>query len=162
VLIGAAVLFNFYNGYHWFNYITKSKTLKSMIAEHSAEIKKAEIKLNRIIRQIERKKQKKQEAEIAFANTLVDRRTFSWSKMLSIFEKLLPPKAMMLSINPKMEEKGIIIELSVASDYYEELLKFINDLEKSPHFSDVYPLRELNEQFETDMITIQIRARYHP
>lgn len=133
-----------------------------MITEHSTKIKNAEIKLNRIIRQIERKKQKKQEAEIAFINTLVDRRTFSWSKMLSIFEKLLPPKVMMLSINPKMEEKGIIIELSVASDYYEELLKFINSLEKSPHFFDVYPLRELNEQFETDMITIQIRARYHP
>ncbi len=161
-LIAATLLFSVYNGYHSFSYIAKSKALKSKIAQHNSEIKKAEMKLDRILRQIKRKKQKKQEAEIVFINTIIDRRTFSWCEMLSIFEKLLPPKVMMLSISPKMEVEGIIIELSIASDHYAELLKFINNLEKSPHFSDVFPLRELNEQYETDMVTLQIEAGYHP
>jgi Tfp pilus assembly protein PilN len=161
-LIVATLIFSIYNGYHLFNYIAKSKALKSKITQHNSEIRKAEMKLDRILRQIKQKKQKKQEAEIIFINTLIDRRTFSWCEMLSICEKLLPPKVMMLSISPKMEEKGIVIELSVASDNYEELLEFINNLEKSPHFSDVFPLRELNEQYETDMITLQVEAGYHP
>ena len=82
--------------------------------------------------------------------------------MLNSLEKLLPPQVMMISISPRLLKNRIKVELSVASDYYEEILRFIKNLEESPDFSGIYPVREMNKQEETEMITLIIEGDYHP
>jgi len=162
VLIISALGYSFYNGVYLIDYLKRSKSLEAKIAQHRRGFQRAENTVNAVLKQVERSRIKKKGKEIVFANSLISRRMFSWSEMLNSLEKLLPPQVMMISVSPRLLKDRIKVELSVASDYYEEILRFIKNLEESPDFSGIYPIREMKEQEETGMITLVMEGDYHP
>jgi Tfp pilus assembly protein PilN len=98
-------------------------------------------------------------AEWRAVKDLVDRRTLSWSVLLSRLEAVLPANARLLSISPTVNGGQIHIELQAVAKTREDGYELIKALEAEGHFDDVFPV-SLNtsprgEEFE-------ITVRYLP
>lgn len=72
------------------------------------------------------------------ANTLIDRRTFSWTELLNQFQATLPASVRIVSVAPQVDREGrMLVAISVRSQSQEDLDSFIAALEKSGVFRDV-------------------------
>jgi len=71
----------------------------------------------------------------AFLNSLIDERTFPWTKLFSDLEQTLPPGVRVVSISPKLENGRAEITLEVGSLTDEGKIQFLEAIEKSKVFS---------------------------
>lgn len=71
---------------------------------------------------------------------LVDRRTFSWSGLLSVLEEALPRDVRLVSIAPDVREGEVRLEIVAVARSVDAGLEFVKVLEDRPEFSDVFPL----------------------
>ena len=72
------------------------------------------------------------------ANTLIDRRAFSWTELLSQFQATLPASVRIVSVEPQVDKEGrMLVAIQVRSQSQEDLDSFIAALEKSGAFGDV-------------------------
>ena len=70
---------------------------------------------------------------------LVDRRTFSWTLLLSRLESALPPGIRLIAIVPRVNQGEIQVELSVVGRSREDGFEFARVLQEQGHFRNVYP-----------------------
>lgn len=71
----------------------------------------------------------------AFLNSLIDERTFPWTRLFSDLEETLPPGVRVVSISPKLENGRAEITLEVGSLTDEGKIQFLQAIEKSKVFS---------------------------
>jgi len=77
------------------------------------------------------------------ANRLIDQRTFSWTQLLSEFERTLPADVRMSSVTPRiLKDGGMSIEMVVVARRAEDVNDFVGKLETQGGFSDVVPRQE--------------------
>ena len=71
----------------------------------------------------------------AFLNSLIDERSFPWTKIFMDLEKTLPPGVRVVSISPHLVNgrAEVALQVGVASD--ESEIQFLQAIEKSPVFS---------------------------
>lgn len=72
-----------------------------------------------------------------FLNSLIDQRSFPWTKIFMDLEETLPPGVRVVSISPRLEEGRALVELTVGAATDEGKLKFLEALEKSRVFSGI-------------------------
>lgn len=72
-----------------------------------------------------------------FLNSLIDQRSFPWTKIFLDLEKVLPEGVRVLSIAPKMENGRVDVKLVIGALDDRSKLAFLDQLQKSPAFSDV-------------------------
>ena|SRR5246127_729180 len=70
-----------------------------------------------------------------FINTILDARSFNWTRMFMDLEKVLPGGVRVLSIEPKQVNGQIAVRLIVGAASEEEQQKFLRALEQSGTFS---------------------------
>ena len=101
------------------------------------------------------------QAEARQANDLIDRRTFSWTELLNVFEKTLPDEVRITALRPKVERGQFGITISVVARGVDDLNTFMNNLEMTGTFAKVGSVIE--ERF-TDQGQLQanIEAVYKP
>lgn len=73
----------------------------------------------------------------AFLNSLIDQRSFPWTKIFTDLETVLPAGVRVLSIAPKMEKGQVDVKLVVGALSDQSKLEFLDRLQKSPAFSNV-------------------------
>ncbi len=73
----------------------------------------------------------------AFLNSLIDQRSFPWTKIFIDLEKVLPEGVRVLSIAPKMQDGKVDVKLVIGALDDKSKLVFLDQLQKSPDFSDV-------------------------
>ena len=73
-------------------------------------------------------------SEARQANNLIDRRTFSWTELFNRFEATLPDDVRITAVRPKVEKGQITLSLTVIARSYEELERFMNNMEDSGFF----------------------------
>ena len=82
--------------------------------------------------------------EVAFANQLSDKRTFSWTKLLSDLEETLPPRVSLSSI--KLNDQESIIVMEGVAGQLQDLNEFIQHLQAHRAFNqavlDKHELRQ--------------------
>lgn len=72
------------------------------------------------------------------ANTLIDRRAFSWTELLNHFQATLPPDVRIAGVMPQMDDAGrMLVAISVWSRRIDDLNEFIDALDKTGAFRDV-------------------------
>jgi type IV pilus assembly protein PilN len=70
-----------------------------------------------------------------FVNTILDARSFNWTRMFMDLERVLPGGVRVLSIEPKQVNGQAAVKLTVGATSEEEQQKFLRALEQSAAFS---------------------------
>lgn len=78
-------------------------------------------------------------AEWRVVKDLVDRRTFSWTLLLSRLEAALPPGIRLISIAPRVHAGRVDLDLAGAARTREDGFEFARALQEQGSFKNVYP-----------------------
>jgi Tfp pilus assembly protein PilN len=98
----------------------------------------------------------------AFLNSLIDQRSFPWTKMFTDLEKVLPAGVRVLSIAPKMADGSVDVKLVVGAMSDKSKIAFLERLQKSPAFSNIRVRAETPKKDPggKDQVDVQLEAVY--
>jgi hypothetical protein len=74
------------------------------------------------------------------ANTLIDRRAFSWTDLMTQFETTLPEGVRVRGVQPGLERGVFVLTVTVEARRGEDIDNFIEALERTGNFKDVLPV----------------------
>jgi type IV pilus assembly protein PilN len=95
----------------------------------------------------------------AFLNELIARKAFSWTRVFSDLERLMPPRLHVISIVPELDEQNQLkLKMSVAGDR-DRMLELLHRMEGSKEFQK--PVLD-SESHEQKGLQFQISAIYVP
>ncbi len=98
----------------------------------------------------------------AFLNSLIEQRSFPWTKIFMDLERSLPEGVRVVSISPKMSAGHVEVKLIVGAVTDEGKLKFLRALETSKEFSRIQLLAETRptKPEEIDRVLLELTAWY--
>jgi len=102
----------------------------------------------------------------AFLNSLIEQRSFPWTKIFMDLEQALPPGVRVVNIAPKMENGHLQVTLLVGALTDEGKLKFLKALEDSKVFSQIQVRQESHPQQNgpagggNDRVMLELVAQY--
>ncbi len=71
-----------------------------------------------------------------FLNELIERKSFSWTRVLENLEKVMPPRVHLMSINPQLDEDNQLgLKMTVAGDSRDRAIELARRMEESRRFS---------------------------
>ena len=77
------------------------------------------------------------------ANAIIGQRLFSWTDLLNRLETTLPPDVRITSMRPNVDSKGAItVVMTVVGRRVEDIDRFMENLQSTGSFSDVFPREE--------------------
>ncbi|MGA2387965.1 MAG: hypothetical protein ABSF97_03335 [Candidatus Sulfotelmatobacter sp.] len=133
--------------------------LESSIAQRDRTRQQAEDFLNRPQNRTTRD-------ESQFLNELIERKSFSWTRVLEDLEQVMPARVHLVSIHPELDEDNkLSIKMLVAGDSRDKALELARRMEESKHFAQTYVQ---GETFKTqnnnnvDPVQFVIAATYVP
>jgi hypothetical protein len=94
------------------------------------------------------------------ANELIDSRTFSWTGFFNHIEGTLPPDVMLVSVRPVIAQGKTVITMGVRARRSPDIDEFIEKLESTGAFEDIYPMQQTSR--EDGLIDAPIQAVYAP
>ena len=95
------------------------------------------------------------------ANDLIDRRTFSWTELLNLFETTLPPDVRITAVRPRLDRRaGTMLEFTAVGRSVDDVGRFMQNLTKTGAFSGVRPVEE--HENEQGMWEASLEAMYKP
>jgi type IV pilus assembly protein PilN len=128
--------------------------------------------------QIAQRDQKRQEAEeflsraenrttrdqSQFINQLIERKSFSWTRVLEDLEKVMPTHVHLVSIHPELDDDNqLAIKMVVAGDSRERAIELARRMEDSRRFTRTYIGKESSRVSTTgDNVQLNIDAIYVP
>jgi hypothetical protein len=74
------------------------------------------------------------------ANTLIDRRAFSWTDLMTQLETTLPADVRVRGVQPRLERGVFVVNMTIEARRAEDIDAFIEALEQTGRFKDVLPL----------------------
>lgn len=102
--------------------------------------------------------------ESQFLNQLIERKAFSWTRVLESLEKVMPPRLHVVSISPQLDEDNqLALKMVVAGDSRDRAIELAKRMEDSRRFAQTLILRESQIQSQTgDSEQVEIAAIYIP
>jgi len=100
-----------------------------------------------------------------FLNELIERKAFSWTKVLENMEKVMPPRVHLISISPQLDEDNQLgLKMSVAGDSRDRGLELARSMEESRRFAQTQVVSVNHEASNTggDTEHFEIVAYYVP
>src|SRR5579864_6317381 len=71
-----------------------------------------------------------------FLNQLIERKSFSWTRVLEDMEKVMPPRVHLVSIHPELsEDNQLALKMIVAGDSRARVIELEQRMEESQHFA---------------------------
>jgi Tfp pilus assembly protein PilN len=98
----------------------------------------------------------------AFLNSLIDERSFPWTKIFMDLEQTLPPGVRVVSISPQLVNGRAEVTLEVGAASDETKIQFLQAIEKSKMFSGmiVRDERHSGQSGSADQITLDLTVWY--
>jgi Tfp pilus assembly protein PilN len=110
------------------HFTLKSRAVKAELREAEGLVRAAETEQRRLAARI-RESAKKDQQTVDVINSIILRKSFSWTEFLSTLETVLPPPCYILSLNPtQVEDTRIQVRFKVASPSLNDLLSLITKL----------------------------------
>src|SRR5579863_7646312 len=78
----------------------------------------------------------------AFLNSLIDERSFPWTKVFMDLEETIPPGVRVVSIAPRLVQGRAAVTLEIGAATDDEKIEFLKAIEKSKVFSGVVVTNE--------------------
>jgi len=99
----------------------------------------------------------------AFLNSLIRRKSLSWTRMFLDLEEILPPRAQVVAIQPRINrEQQPELALSVAAEDMAPLVELLKNLESSPQFGSptVEAQRFTTDRNERTRVALDLSTQY--
>jgi len=144
----------------WFNarrdHAAISQT-KALIAERDERRAEAETFLNQ-------PQNRSTRDESQFLNEMIERKSFSWTRVLESLEKVMPPRVHLVNISPGLDEDNqLSLKMSVAGESRDRALELMRRMEESKRFTQTVFLSETYGQSATgDNERVDFTALYVP
>src|SRR5579872_663203 len=102
--------------------------------------------------------------ESQFLNQLIERKAFSWTRVLENLEKVMPPRLHVVSISPQLnEDNELALKMTVAGDSRDRAIELARRMEESRRFAQTQIIREASTQSQTgDTEQVELSAIYIP
>jgi Tfp pilus assembly protein PilN len=99
-----------------------------------------------------------------YLNELIERKAFSWTRVLESLEKVMPPRVHLVSISPELdEEKELALKMTVAGDSRERAIELARRMEESRRFVQTEIKTERHVESQTgDTEQFEMAAIYIP
>ncbi len=99
-----------------------------------------------------------------FLNELIERKAFSWTRVLENLEKVMPPRVHLVSISPGLDEDNqLALKMTIAGGSRERAIELAQRMEDSKRFAQTNILSERPIQSTTgDTVQFDIAAIYIP
>jgi type IV pilus assembly protein PilN len=98
-----------------------------------------------------------------FLNQLIERKSFSWTRVLEDMEKVMPPRVHLVSIHPELnEDNQLALKMVVAGDSRARVIELEQRMEESQHFAHPYIEIEQAGTDAKDPVHFNIIAEYIP
>ncbi len=130
---------------------------RTMIAERDQIRTNAEAFLNRPENRTTRD-------ESQFLNELIERKAFSWTRVLENLEKVMPARVHLVSISPQLDEDNqLALKMTVAGDSRDRAIDLARRMEESRRFAQTQIVSEHYAQSQTgDTEQFEIVSVYIP
>jgi len=90
------------------------------------------------------------------ANAIIGQRLFSWTELLNRLETTLPEDVRITAMRPRVESDGsITIQMNVNGRRFEEINRFLENLEATGAFSDMLPRDEITTEDGLHQATVE-------
>ena len=103
-------------------------------------------------------------SESQYLNSLIERKAFSWTRVLENLERVMPPRVHLVSISPQLDENNeLALKMSIAGDSRDRAIELTRRMEESRRFAQTSISRE--SRFESqngDTLQFEISAIYIP
>jgi Tfp pilus assembly protein PilN len=98
----------------------------------------------------------------AFLNSLIDERSFPWTKVFMDLEETLPPGVRVVSISPRLVEGRAEVTLEIGATDDEGKIQFLQAIEKSKMFSGMIVTgeRHSDQPSAPDKIVLNLTVWY--
>lgn len=102
--------------------------------------------------------------ESQIINSLIERKAFSWTRLLEDMEKVMPPGVHLVSIQPKLDEDNqLAVKMTVAGTSRDRAIELAHRMEESRHFTQTSIEKEAYTQSQNgDSVQFDIAAIYVP
>lgn len=102
--------------------------------------------------------------EIQFLNELIVRRSFSWIRIFSELESLVPPSVHLVSLRPEIQpDASVALQLEVRGRTIPDVSALIDALEQSPAFEGVVvSTEERRDRSIPPDVEVRLTVRYLP
>lgn len=102
--------------------------------------------------------------ESQFLNQLIERKAFSWTRVLENLEKVMPPRVHLVSISPALDDDNqLTLKMIVAGESRDRAIELERRMEESRRFAQTYIVREAHMESQTgDSEQVEIAATYIP
>ena len=102
--------------------------------------------------------------ESQIINALIERKAFSWTRLLEDMEKVMPPGVHLVSIQPKLDvENQLAVKMIVAGSSRDRAIELAHRMEESRHFTQTSIEKEAYAQSQNgDSVQFDIAAIYVP
>jgi Tfp pilus assembly protein PilN len=90
------------------------------------------------------------------ANFIIGQRLFSWTELLNRLETTLPEEVRITAMRPRVESDGsITIQMNITGRRFEEINRFLENLEATGAFADMLPRDEITNEEGLHQATIE-------
>ena len=98
-----------------------------------------------------------------FLNQLIERKAFSWTRVLEDLEKVMPARVHLVSIHPELnEDSQLLLKMVVAGDSRARVIELEQRMEESQHFARPHIEVEQAGNEAKDPVHFNISAEYIP
>ena len=99
-----------------------------------------------------------------YLNELIERKAFSWTRVLENLEKVMPPRVHLVSISPQLDENNeLALKMIVAGDSRDRAVELQRRMEESRRFVQTAIVRESHVDSQTgDTEQVEMAAIYIP
>lgn len=94
--------------------------------------------------------------EVAFANQLLAKRMFSWTKFLTGLEQAIPPRVALTSV--RLDAGGTVVHMTGAAVSLEDITAFMVGLQGHPSFKD--PVLAQHRSGSSGLVEFDVTLRY--
>ena len=155
VLVLALTLFN---AVQLVQLTASQRTLGRRAADAEREAARLRTEATRIRGQINQKELEIVAMAAREANSIIDRRAFSWTELLTQLEATLPDDVRITTVQPRLDKDVFKVGLIAEARRAEDVAAFIEALEKTGTFRNVVPLEQQTD--DDGLIQVAIEGEY--
>jgi len=134
-----------------------------LIAEYQAQIAQRDQTRQRAEAFLNRPENRVIRDESRTINGLIERKTFSWTRVLESMERVMPPRVHLVSIHPQLnDDNQLVLKMSVAGDSRDRAIELMRRMEETRAFAQTQIDNEEHLINAGDNIKIDINAIYVP
>lgn len=156
----AVLAFTLFNVVQLVSLTGSQRALGARAVEAETEAERLRAEAARIRTQINQKELEAVSTAAREANSIIDRRAFSWTELFTQLEATLPPDVRISTVQPRLDKGTFKIGIVAEARRAEDVAAFIDALEQTGAFRNVVPLQQQTD--DQGLIEVAIEGDYEP